>query len=98
MWAGEDVLEVAPTGGDRRRAGRTPEEDEEEGKAMTSTHTGWLLFAAALGMMASLIAPEVSALSSWATVLSPAFIGKALAHFGAVVGAFVAGKMIPTEK
>jgi hypothetical protein len=65
---------------------------------MTPTHTGWLLFAAALGMMATLIAPEVAALSAWGDAVTPAFLGKTLAHFGVVVGAFVAGKLIPTEK
>lgn len=64
---------------------------------MTQTHTGWLVFAASLGMMASLIAPEISALESWGVVVTPAFMGKALAHFGAVVAAFVAGKIIPSK-
>ena len=64
---------------------------------MTNTHTGWIIFVAALGMMASLLAPEISALESWSVVVTPAFMGKALAHFGAVVAAFVAGKIIPSK-
>lgn len=64
---------------------------------MTEHTKGHMLFLAALGMMASLLAPEVSALPSWDAALSTAFGGKALAHFGAVVAAFVAGKIIPTK-
>lgn len=63
-----------------------------------NAHTkGWLGFLAALGMMAGLLAPEVGALESWSAAFSLAFAGKALAHFGVVTGAFVAGKLIPTR-
>lgn len=65
---------------------------------MTTTHTGWLLFVAALGMMATLIAPEIAGLATFSEALTPSFIGKTLAHFGTVIAAFVAGKIIPTDK
>ena len=65
---------------------------------MTQVQTGYVMFVAALGMMASLLAPEVSALASWPDVFTPMFMGKVFAHVGAVIGAFVAGKMIPTTK
>lgn len=64
---------------------------------MTDQAKGWTLFIVALGMMAGLLAPEVSALSSWTSAMQPAFAGKALAHFAVVVGAFGAGKIIPTR-
>lgn len=63
---------------------------------MTQHATGWAVFAAAIGMMAGLLSPEVSSLSSWGAALAPAFVGKALAHFGVVIAAFVGGKLIPT--
>ncbi len=62
---------------------------------MTRNHTGWLVFIAALGMMAGLLGHEVSALNSWDTAMSPGFVGKALVHFGTVIGAFIAGKLLP---
>ncbi len=64
---------------------------------MTDHAKGWTVFLAALGMMAALLAPEVSALSTWGSVLQPAFVGKVLVHFGAVIAAFVGGKIIPTR-
>lgn len=64
---------------------------------MTDHAKGWTMFLVALGMMAGLLAPEVSALSSWTSVMQPAFAGKALGHFAAVVAAFAAGKIIPTR-
>jgi len=65
---------------------------------MTRHQRGYALFVTALGMMAGLLAPEVSGLPSWSAVLAPAFVGKALAHFAVVTGAFAAGKIIPTSK
>lgn len=62
---------------------------------MTPNTKGWLGFVGALGMMAVSLSPEVESLASWATVTSPAFVGKLLFHFGSVVMAFYAGKGIP---
>lgn len=64
---------------------------------MTPGTTGWAIAIAALGMMAAAIGSEVSGLESWAEASTPAFMGKALVHLGAVIGAFVGGKMIPTS-
>lgn len=61
------------------------------------TQTGVIVFIAALGMMAGLLAVDVSKLADWAAVRSPAFVGTVLAHFGAVVTAFVGGKLLPSD-
>jgi len=65
---------------------------------MNRHQTGYAILVAALGMVLGLLAPEVSALSSWSAVSTPAFIGKAMAHVAVVVAAFVGGKIIPTSK
>jgi hypothetical protein len=64
---------------------------------MTQTSKGRLVFLAALGMMAGLLAPEVAALSAYPDALQPAFLGKLLGHFAAVVTAYVGGSLIPTK-
>ena len=63
---------------------------------MQPHHTGYVVFLAALGVMAALVGNEVSTFQHWNQVLTPAFIGKTLIHVGTVVGAFVGGKLIPT--
>lgn len=65
---------------------------------MTSHQRGYVIFVAALGMMASLLAPEVAGLPYWTAALQPAFVGKALAHFAVVSAAFAGGRIIPTSK
>lgn len=65
---------------------------------MTNHQRGYVIFIAALGMMASLLAPEVAGLPSWSAALSPAFCGKALAHFAVVSAAFAGGRIIPTKE
>ena len=64
---------------------------------MNGSQKGWTLFVAAIGMMAGLLAVEVRELAAWSDATSPSFISGVLAHFGVVVGAFVGGKLIPTE-
>lgn len=61
------------------------------------TTTGWVIFASALGMMATLLSNDIRALKTWNEVFQPGFIADALAHFGTVVAAFVAGKIIPSN-
>lgn len=63
---------------------------------MNPTQTGWLLFLAALGMMSSLLAGDVSHLEHWRDALDPAFVAGVMTHLGAVIAAFVGGKLIPT--
>lgn len=66
--------------------------------AMANNKTaGWILFIAALGVMCGLLADDVSALKSWHEATTPSFFGSILAHLGAVIGAFVGGRVIPTE-
>lgn len=65
---------------------------------MTRHQRGYALFVTALGMLAGLLAPEVSALPSWAAAVGPAFVGKTLAHFAVVSAAFAGGRIIPTSK
>jgi len=56
---------------------------------------GNIVFLAALGMMAGLVAIDMRDLTSWNEVFTPIFIADLLAHFGTVVGAYVAGRLIP---
>ena len=62
---------------------------------MTQQTAGWIVLAAALGMMATLIGTEIAALPDWQPVVTPGFVGKAAIHLGTVIGAFVAGKLLP---
>lgn len=64
---------------------------------MNSTQTGWMLFVAAIGAMATLMAVEITNLQEWHFATTPEFVGKALAHVGTVIGAFVGGRLIPTK-
>lgn len=64
---------------------------------MTQTQTGYIVLVAALGVMATLVGNEVVNFHSWREALAPAFVGKALIHLGTVIGAFIGGKLIPTE-
>lgn len=64
---------------------------------MTPNGKGWLWFVAALGMMATLVGHDVEQLKDLHDALSGSFIGGAMVHFGAVVAAFIGGKLIPTE-
>lgn len=63
-----------------------------------ATTTGWTIFIAALGMMAGLMAPEVSKLTTWGAAFAPGFIAQIMLHFSLVVLAFVGGKMIPETR
>lgn len=63
---------------------------------MTQHQQGWIVFLAAIGMMAGLMSAEVRELTTWAEAFTPAFVGGLLTHFAAVIGAFVAGRLIPT--
>lgn len=65
---------------------------------MTATNSGWILFVAALGMMASLMGNELVSLKTWSEATTIAFVGKTMIHFGVVVAAFVGGRLIPTER
>lgn len=64
---------------------------------MTPTKSGWILFIAALGMMCSLLAHDVSNLQTWNEFWTPSFIGVILAHIGAVITAFIGGRIIPSS-
>jgi len=65
---------------------------------MTPTTSGWMIFITALGMMCGLLAPEIAKLTTVGQMIQPPFISVAFAHFATVVLAFMAGKMIPTER
>lgn len=60
--------------------------------------TGNLVLIAALGMMATLMSEEIRQLTNWSEVLRPAFIGTLFAHFGAVIGAYIAGRFTPDNR
>lgn len=65
---------------------------------MTQQHTGYLIFVAAIGLMATMMAQDIQELGSWWDATTPNFIGTIIGHFGAVVGAFVGGKLLPTPE
>jgi len=58
---------------------------------------GWYVLLAALGMMAGLLAVDVSKLADWSGVYQPAFVATIMAHFGVVVTAFIGGKLLPSD-
>lgn len=58
---------------------------------------GWIVFLAAIGMMAGLMAVDVSKLHDWQEIRAPLFVGTVLAHFAAVTTAFVGGKLLPND-
>lgn len=63
---------------------------------MSQRMAGWLVFLAALGMMAGLLGAELSQMKTFGEALTPGFFGKGLIHFSSVVAAFLGGKIIPT--
>lgn len=65
---------------------------------MTATNSGWILFIAALAMMAGLMGNELVTLKAWSEAATISFVGKTLIHFSVVVGAFIGGRLIPTDK
>jgi hypothetical protein len=52
---------------------------------------------AGLGLMCTLLAGDISQLEKWSDATYPAFVAGVIAHVGAVIGAFVGGKLIPTN-
>lgn len=64
---------------------------------MTNFGRGYLLGLAALGSMLGLIAVDIQELETWSQATTPAFIGSSLAHIGVVIGAFIGGRLVPSE-
>lgn len=62
---------------------------------MLQKHAGWLVLAAAVFMMLTLMSVEVAALDTWAKASAPAFVGRMLGHVGTVGAAWLAGKLMP---
>jgi hypothetical protein len=65
---------------------------------MTPKQAGWTVFIVALGMMSTLMSVEICDLVSWWDMTAPSFIGTLLAHFGTVIGAYVAGRLTPENR
>lgn len=63
---------------------------------MSNTTAGWFIFLASLGMMCTLLAGDIAHLEKWSDALYPGFIAGVMTHFGAVVAAFVGGKLLPS--
>lgn len=59
---------------------------------------GFVVLIAAVGMLSGLLGNEISSLPTFAQVYTTAFIGKSLIHISTVIGAYIAGQMIPTAK
>ncbi len=64
---------------------------------MTNNTKGWIIFLGAIGMMLGLMSGDVRELESWSDMKSPLFISDMLAHIGVVIGAFLAGKIMPAR-
>jgi hypothetical protein len=64
---------------------------------MTQSSKGWWLFVGAVGLMLSMMAADVKSLESWQKAFEPDFVGQMFAHIGAVIAAFMGGKLIPTD-
>lgn len=64
---------------------------------MTNHGKGWLLFIAAMGMMFTLESVEIANLQAWSDMFAPGFMGKAFAHIGTVIAAFIGGKLLPSS-
>jgi hypothetical protein len=59
---------------------------------------GWLIFLASVGMLFSMISVDLVTVHGWNEIFSPEFVGTTLGHIGAVIAAFVGGKLIPSER
>jgi uncharacterized membrane protein YadS len=66
--------------------------------ASNATTTGWIIFVAAVGMMFSMLAVDIASLREWSEMQTPVFVGTALGHVSAVIGAFIGGKLIPEQR
>ena len=68
--------------------------------AITQTNRstiGVITLLSAAGMMAGLLGSEVKDLDSWVFLTTPSFVGKTLVHLASVVGAYIAGQLVPTS-
>lgn len=60
--------------------------------------TGKTLMVAALGAMLGLLGIEIQEFETWASALTPEFVGKSFMHFATVIAAYVSGQLIPTAQ
>jgi hypothetical protein len=67
---------------------------ERDAKA---TFIGWSVLIVALGMTLGLLGNEISAITDWNQVVTPAFVGKAFIHLSVVIGAWAGGKLMPAK-
>jgi uncharacterized membrane protein len=65
---------------------------------MNNSTAGYVVFAAAVGMMFGLLSVDVSRLHSWAEISTPGFVASILGHLGVVLTAFVGGKLVPENR
>lgn len=63
---------------------------------MIGKSNGWVLLVAGLGLFTTMVSVDIGQLQAWESALAPAFVGKVFGYFGAVIAAFVGGKLIPT--
>lgn len=64
----------------------------------TQTTAGWIVFVSAVGLMCGMVSIDVAALKNWSDMQTPLFIGTTVGHIGAVIAAFVGGKIIPPAR
>lgn len=64
---------------------------------MTQKQTGYMILVICMGALFVSMGPEIQALSTMKDMWSPKFIGAAIFHIGAVIGAYVGGRITPTR-
>lgn len=68
----------------------------DDGK-LTRKATGYLVLIAAFGMLCVSSSSDIKQLTSWAAATTPAFVGTLIGHVGAVITAYLGGRMTPTH-
>lgn len=63
---------------------------------MNRTIAGYAVFVGAIGMMLGLLGTELIQLPRGETIWTFSFIGKILVHISTVIGAYIAGQIVPT--
>jgi hypothetical protein len=62
------------------------------------TTVGWTVMLAAVGMLFGMLSIDLVSVHGWDELRSPEFVGTTIGHIGAVIMAFVGGKLIPSGK
>lgn len=64
---------------------------------MTNKQTGYIILIAAFGMLLVSSSKDIMELVTWSDASTPSFIGTMIGHLGAVITAYVGGRITPTK-